>query len=279
MPSICVSRALLLASLTCLLLSAADAWIAPSSPSFAARASNKALNQADLSIGLATRSAVLHARQTAATADSPLAEPSLQDSISANLQLLKSAAATKAEDPDAVVQALLDLEKAMRAQAKADYPATAQSTLDKLNGDWQLVFTTGTKDTQAKIGRQITYFPLKAVQSFDTTLNAIQNGIYIGDWPAIKFAGNMEFDLKKRKLEFDFSSVRLLNLWTVNLSTGEAAELGAKSGLGAKNNVDNAKKDRKAFFNWISADESIATARGGGGGLALWKRIQDHKRE
>ena len=28
----------------------------------------------------------------------------------------------------------------------------------------------------------------------------------------------------------------------------------------------------QAFFNWISADAEIATARGGGGGLALWQR-------
>ena len=32
---------------------------------------------------------------------------------------------------------------------------------------------------------------------------------------------------------------------------------------------------RQPFFNWISADEQIATARGGGGGLALWKRDLD----
>ena len=29
---------------------------------------------------------------------------------------------------------------------------------------------------------------------------------------------------------------------------------------------------KKPFFNWISADGLIATARGAGGGLALWQR-------
>ena len=29
---------------------------------------------------------------------------------------------------------------------------------------------------------------------------------------------------------------------------------------------------KKAFFNWIFADEEVALARGGGGGLALWRR-------
>lgn len=44
--------------------------------------------------------------------------------------------------------------------------------------------------------------------------------------------------------------------------------------MGSKNNVKNAEKGKAAFFNWISADGNIATARGGGGGLALWKRVQ-----
>jgi len=53
---------------------------------------------------------------------------------------------------------------------------------------------------------------------------------------------------------------------------GAASGLEAASGLGAKNNVQRAKSGKKAFFNWISADDEIATARGGGGGLALWRR-------
>ena len=32
---------------------------------------------------------------------------------------------------------------------------------------------------------------------------------------------------------------------------------------------------KKAFFNWVSADQDVAVARGGGGGLALWKRVVD----
>tara|TARA_B100000524_G_scaffold190291_1_gene98630 strand:- start:595 stop:711 length:117 start_codon:yes stop_codon:yes gene_type:complete len=37
--------------------------------------------------------------------------------------------------------------------------------------------------------------------------------------------------------------------------------------------VNAQKRELPAFFNWISADEQIATARGGGGGLALWRRL------
>ena len=71
-------------------------------------------------------------------------------------------------ESDTIVKALQDLEKLMRQQNKADNGKTADSTLENLNGAWQLVFTTGTIDTQKKTGR-INYFPVKAVQTFDTT--------------------------------------------------------------------------------------------------------------
>lgn len=197
--------------------------------------------------------------------ETAVAEPSLDD----NLTLLKRAAETKQEDSDAVFEALSALEKQMR-QAARENPDIAQSVLDNLNGDWRLVFTTGTKDSQKRNGGRINYFPLKAVQSFRTDGMKIENGIYFGDFPALKFGGEFEFNLKSRKLEFDFNRVTLLGFLDIKLGQNDAAELGAKSGLGSKNNVTN---KRKPFFNWISADESIATARGGGGGLALWKRV------
>ena len=192
--------------------------------------------------------------------------------IDSNLQLLRKAAETKDQDPTAVGQALVDLERQMRQASKED-ASVAEQTLDNLNGAWRLVFTTGTKKTQDQIGA-INYFPLKAVQTFDTTNGAITNGIFLGDWAAIRFAGDFDFDLKKRRLEFDFNSIQVLG-FTIPLKSGEAADLGAKSGLGSKSNVENAEKGKRPFFNWISADEYIATARGGGGGLALWKRVEE----
>lgn len=105
----------------------------------------------------------------------------------------------------------------------------------------------------------------------------ISNGIYIGDWNVLQFFGDFDFDLKKRKLEFDFDTISIFGL-KIPLQQGQAAQIGASSGLGSEGNVQLAKKDRQAFFNWISADETIATARGGGGGLALWKRVVDDAR-
>jgi hypothetical protein len=63
------------------------------------------------------------------------------------------------------------------------------------------------------------------------------------------------------------------------LAGGQAARLGAASGLGSESNVVNTEQRKKLpFFNWISADATLATARGGGGGLALWKRVVDESK-
>jgi hypothetical protein len=201
-------------------------------------------------------------------------DTSIAQQIAGCEAILERAAETKQEDSDAVQQALADLEKAARAAAKQDKTA-ASTLLQNLNGDWRLVFTTGTAKTQERFGK-VNYFPLKAIQSFSTLQEpmGIENGIYVGDWVALKFSGTMEFDLIKRRLEFDFDTVALFDgAWKVPLKAGEAAGLGAKSGLGSESNVKNAAKGNKAFFNWISANDKIATARGGGGGLALWKRV------
>ena len=191
--------------------------------------------------------------------------------ISSCVETLTRAADKRQEDSDKVLQAIVDLEKLSRQVAKQD-DSYADKMLANLNGSWRLVFTTGTANTQKKYGK-INYFPIKAVQSFNTEFMKIENGIYLGEFCALKFSGDFTFDLRKRKLEFDFSNLCLMQFLDISLGKGEAAKLGAKSGLGSESNVVNAAKRKPAFFNWISADESIATARGGGGGLALWKRV------
>jgi PAP_fibrillin len=201
----------------------------------------------------------------------------LDTSISRCLDILYEAAETKQAESNKVFDALTTLEKLSRQKAKADGEKYAQQMLQDLNGDWRLIFTTGTANTQKKLGgARINYFPLKAVQSFQTineTPNLIENGIYLGDWPALKFSGTMEFDLRKRQLQFDFTKLKLFDFFDITLGSGDAANLGAKTGLGNSSaNLENPAKS-KAFFNWISADNKIATARGAGGGLALWKRV------
>eukprot|EP00965_Chrysotila_dentata_P094446 3122577-Pleurochrysis_carterae.AAC.2 len=112
------------------------------------------------------------------------------------LAVLKEAARTKQVSDDKVVGALLDLEQAMRAAAKED-PKVSTDTLENLHGAWRLVFTTGTVDTQKRVGT-VSYFPVKAVQTFDTkqTPMRITNGIFLGDFAVLKFFGEFEWEVR-----------------------------------------------------------------------------------
>ncbi|GMI36732.1 hypothetical protein TrCOL_g6270 [Triparma columacea] len=149
----------------------------------------------------------------------------------------------------------------MRSINRSDTSSkTAASKLQEtLTGSWQLVYTTGTVDTQKVTSTKGSYFPIKAVQEFDCSTLEIKNGVYVGDFCALQFSGDFEIkDAGKGsscKVVFDFDSLRLFNAFSLGIGGGEKEE-----------------KD-KPFFSWIVCDDKIATARGRGGGLALWKRI------
>jgi hypothetical protein len=105
----------------------------------------------------------------------------------------------------------------------------------------------------------------------------IENGLFLGDFPVLKFKGDCDWILQKSgvtKITFGFTSIKLLNTFEIQLKADEAANLGAKTGLGSESNVELGKKGKRPFFNWISADDKIAIARSGDGGLALWKRVE-----
>jgi len=142
--------------------------------------------------------------------------------------ILNKAVETKSEDPESVLSALQSLEKLMRKKCKVDESASNE-ILSKLDGDWRLIFTTGTVDTQKKLGAKINYFPIKAMQSFRpmTSPMEIENGIYLGDFNLIKFFGDFEFNPKSRKLEFDFDKISVLGLM-INLGKGDAAKVREK---------------------------------------------------
>lgn len=188
--------------------------------------------------------------------------------------ILNAASLRQEKDTDKVVDALIFLEKLMRQRNKLDDGITSQETIKALKGTWRLIFTTGTVDVQKKTGKRVNYFPIKAMQSFNPDTSEINNGIYLGDFPVLKFYGSFEWKEKARKLEFDFDKIEVLKV-LFNLPKGGAAKIGQSTGLGSESNVELLKNQRKPFFNWISADETIATARGGGGGLALWRRVDD----
>ena len=140
----------------------------------------------------------------------------------------------------------------MRSKSKSDNGKTAKQTFKMIDGSWRLIFTTGDVKTQERIGGRINYFPLKAIQSFDTSSFLISNGIYLGDFAILRFFGEWSWNEELRKAPFDFDRVEVLGL-SINLPKQENVKV-------------------KPFFNWIYVDDEIAVARGGGGGLALWRR-------
>ena len=214
-----------------------------------------------------TRSSFLQSTTTA-TSDTEIQEAKA---------LLVRAAETKLENPDRVLDALESLEKNCKKKHKEDPAAFSKDIMDNISGEWRLIFTTGTKERQKKSGGKVNYFPLKAIQKFDATVEpkVIENGIYAWNLPLLRFSGDFDFDERKRKLEFDFDLIEILGLIKIKLGRKDVAKIGAQTGLGSANNEKLADNGRRAFFDWISADENIATARGGGGGLALWKRTEE----
>lgn len=209
----------------------------------------------------------------------PAAELSAPDvEIQEAKEFLCRAAETKLENPDRVLDALTSLEKNCKKKFKEDSSAFSKDIMDNISGEWRLIFTTGTKERQEKTGSRVNYFPLKAIQKFDASAEPkfIENGIYGPlDIPLVRFTGDFDFNERKRKLEFDFDTIELLGLIKINLASEDVAKIGASTGLGSSNNEKLVESGRRAFFDWISADGDIATARGGGGGLALWKRVID----
>eukprot|EP00601_Ochromonadales_sp_CCMP2298_P023721 CAMPEP_0173278182 /NCGR_PEP_ID=MMETSP1143-20121109/4480_1 /TAXON_ID=483371 /ORGANISM="non described non described, Strain CCMP2298" /LENGTH=294 /DNA_ID=CAMNT_0014215329 /DNA_START=71 /DNA_END=952 /DNA_ORIENTATION=+ len=174
--------------------------------------------------------------------------------------LLVEAAGTRKVASAEVIESLLALEKLMRKKNKLDEGATSLQTLQSLDGSWRLIFTTGTVDTQKKLGK-VNYFPIKAVQSFDTEGGRIANGIYAGDFAVLRFTGDFEWKANLRKLVFDFDTIFVCGL-RFDLKGGQAAKIGASTGLGSEGNILTAaeeeealnpdKVQRKPFFNWIS---------------------------
>lgn len=76
---------------------------------------------------------------------------------------LVEAARTRSVDPSKVLKAIAFLEKAHRKGKRKDAEEDereAEELRKAITGTWRLVFTTGTKGTQAKVG-MINYFPLK----------------------------------------------------------------------------------------------------------------------
>lgn len=141
----------------------------------------------------------------------------------------------------------------------------------------------GTKETTTKIRRTSELLPLlKAMQKFDASTSpmVIENGIYdpLGHTSGAIRRGTSIYDGAEAEIGIRFRHHRSTSDYSrSSWGRKDIANIGGATGLGSSssNNEKLAESGRRAFFDWTSAHDEIATARGGGGGLALWNRVVD----
>jgi hypothetical protein len=158
----------------------------------------------------------------------------------------------------AVFEAMVLLEKQHRsvlAEQKRQRDAGEISNLnqnmfDLLGASWRLIFTTGTAKAQEQ-GVKINYFPVKAVQTFNTEHGTIQNGIFFGPWALLQFSGAFKWIDKRCRLEFEFDKI---TIGPISFSLPKPSE----------------PPKKQPCFDWIEVNDRFCVARGAGGGLALW---------
>ena len=116
------------------------------------------------------------------------------------------------------------------AQPAAEWDSIIGGTATPGNR-WRLVFTSGTKQVQAALGRGSksgkggggSYFPLTACQRWDAARHEIENGIYLGRFAALTFSG--PYSLDGKILAFDFDKLKLrLGGWATTFSLKAARD-------------------------------------------------------
>jgi len=167
--------------------------------------------------------------------------------------LAASALEQESREPEEVFAAIRLLEKAKDEAGKSGFA-------EKLTGDWRLIYTTGTSQTEKQVGR-INYVPIVAVQRFDMEKEFIRNGVYLGPL-SLEFEGTLRWIEEQRRLEFDFEVLKVCGL-ALDLPDWVRSALGMKSSQPYK---------RQPAFNFVAADGTVIAARGAGGGVALWVR-------
>eukprot|EP00904_Undaria_pinnatifida_P008532 jgi/Undpi1/4809/HiC_scaffold_19.g08162.m1 len=179
------------------------------------------------------------------------------DSIEQAQSIILSAAESRDQDPDTVIEAIRLIERKGGSKKPAEGDANGNSGgsepkfgLLTNNGNWRLIFTTGDMKTQKKIGGKISYVPIKAVQVFNPDYT-ITNGVYLGSFPLLKFSGTFTWAEEKARLEFTFDQVGVLGL-TFPYKQGESKV--------------------QPGFTFMDISDRYVIARGAGGGLALWLR-------
>lgn len=168
---------------------------------------------------------------------------------------------------DSVVDALLEAEKAAKRD-KISY------SFESLQGKWRLYFATGTRKVRERGGIMLGkgyYLPkfIPAYISFSTNSTGeiapdrgeISNQIKLGSF-LLKFTGPLQYLGKKNLLAFDFTQIQISMFNRVVY----------KGKFGKNSNEDFYSKSigKLPFFAFFIVTKELISARGRGGGLAIW---------
>jgi hypothetical protein len=170
-----------------------------------------------------------------------------------------------------VVEALLATEQIARKEKP-------QYSLEQLLGTWRLCFITGTKQVRQKTssfwgsGRYLPEFikiELTYTHSSNTTIEPtgiVKNCVKLGNLQ-LTLTGPIKLLDPKNILLFDFTFLEV-NFLGIKLYDGYI-----RGGKEKASKFDTEKIARQAFFAYFLVTENAIAARGKGGGLALWSKI------
>ncbi|AFZ37807.1 hypothetical protein Sta7437_4338 [Stanieria cyanosphaera PCC 7437] len=169
-------------------------------------------------------------------------------------------------DSDTVVEALLQAEKEARQRKSS-------ASFEQLIGTWRLCFITGTKKTRQKAGIVLgagKYIPkfIKITLTYflDQEQGRVNNCVEVGGL-TLSLTGPIKFLIKKNILAFDFTQM-IVKLFNFKIYQGYI-----RSGKSKEEKFYQEKINQQAFFAYFLIQDRLIAARGRGGGLALWTRI------
>jgi len=171
-----------------------------------------------------------------------------------------------------VVDALLQAEKTAKQQ-RLNYK------FDSLVGKWRLCFATGTRKARQRGGiilgqgfywpkftpTYISFAETKPATDDTPARGEISNQVQLGP-VLLKLTGPAKYLGKKNLLAFDFTNIQ------ISLFGRLVYDRPIRNNKAQTADFDNQPIGKLPFFAFFLATENLISARGRGGGLALWVR-------
>ena len=198
--------------------------------------------------------------------------------------VLASSDKTDLPSPSSVVAALLAVERAK--QQKISY------SFEQLIGTWRLCFVTGTKKSRQRAGIVLgagRYIPrfvkislnYSSAEPSPLDRGRVENRVNLAALQ-LSLTGPVRFLSPKNLLAFDFTRMNLklfgVTLYHGYIRSGKAedatAEASSAVSVVRKESFYTDKISHQAFFAYFYIGEKAIAARGKGGGLALWSRVE-----